>query len=310
MPQNKNRQSKPRPNYEKREEVYRIIFGTDTPIAKGFDIALLVLIFISIALVMLESVEWIGKKYEDIFWVLEWILTIVFTIEYGVRLYVVRRPLKYMTSFFGVVDLLALLPSYISLILAGSHYFLVVRALRLLRIFRVFKLGRYLGESQILIRALQASRVKITVFLIAVINAVVVIGAIMYLVEGNANSGFDSIPRSIYWAIVTITTVGYGDIAPATTLGQFLAAVLMILGYAILAVPTGIVSAELVQVNEDMNEELKEEIHEITHTLEHMNESGHTHVHAYTKTNVMCSNCEHSGHDKDAEYCKYCGEIL
>jgi len=306
MSQNKNHQSKLRPNHEKREDAYRIIFGTETPTGRAFDIILLVLIVVSIILVMLESVEDLNRKYHHIFVVIEWFLTIIFTIEYCVRLYVVRRPLKYMTSFFGVVDFLAILPSYLSLILVGAHYFLVVRALRLLRIFRVFKLGRYLGESQILIRALQASRVKITVFLMAVLNSVVVIGAIMYLVEGNANSGFDSIPRSVYWAIVTITTVGYGDIAPATTLGQFLAAVLMILGYAILAVPTGIVSAELVQVKDDVTEEIKEEIHEITHTLEHMTEINHSHI----KTDVMCSNCEHSGHDVDAEYCKYCGEIL
>ena len=191
------------------------------------------------------------------------------------------------------------------MVLVGAHYFLVVRALRLLRIFRVFKLGRYLGESQTLIRALQASRVKITVFLIAVLNAVIVIGAIMYLVEGQANSGFDSIPRSVYWAIVTITTVGYGDIAPATTMGQFLAAALMILGYAIIAVPTGIVSVELAQAQEDVKEELKEEIHEITDAIEEIRQKP-----IVPKSNAMCSNCERSGHDIDADFCKYCGEIL
>lgn len=294
-----------RPNHEKREELYRVIFGTETPTGKAFDIALLVLIVLSIILVMLESVEDINRKYHHIFVVIEWFLTIIFTIEYCVRIYVVRRPLKYMTSFFGIVDFLAILPSYLSLILVGAHYFLVVRALRLLRIFRVFKLGRYLGESQTLIRALMASRVKITVFLIAVLNSVVVIGAIMYLVEGNANSGFDSIPRSVYWAIVTITTVGYGDIAPATTLGQFLAAALMVLGYAILAVPTGIVSVELAQAQEEVKEELKVEMHEITEAIESINIKP-----PVAKSDVLCSNCEHSGHDVDAEYCKYCGEVL
>ncbi len=294
-----------RPNHERREELYRIIFGTETPTGKAFDVALLVLIVLSIILVMLESVEDLNRKYHHIFVVIEWFLTIIFTIEYAVRIYIVRRPLKYMTSFFGIVDFLAILPSYLSLILVGAHYFLVVRALRLLRIFRVFKLGRYLGESQILIRALQASRVKITVFLIAVLNAVTVIGAIMYLVEGSANSGFDSIPRSVYWAIVTITTVGYGDIAPATTLGQFLAAMLMVLGYAIIAVPTGIVSVELAQAQEEVKEELKVEMSEITHAIENISMKP-----SVPKSEILCSNCEHSGHDIDAEYCKYCGEVL
>ncbi|MGB1243100.1 MAG: ion transporter, partial [Chitinophagales bacterium] len=289
----------------KREEMYRIIFGTETPTGKAFDIGLLVLIVLSIILVMLESVEDLNRKYHHIFVVFEWFLTIIFTIEYCVRLYIVRRPLKYMTSFFGIVDFLAILPSYLSLILVGAHYFLVVRALRLLRIFRVFKLGRYLGESQTLIRALLASRVKITVFLMAVLNAVIVIGAIMYLVEGNANSGFDSIPRSVYWAIVTITTVGYGDIAPATTLGQFLAAALMVLGYAIIAVPTGIVSVELAQAQEEVKEELKEEMHELTEAIENISLKP-----TVAKSSILCSNCEHSGHDVDAEYCKYCGEVL
>ncbi|MEZ4885623.1 MAG: ion transporter [Chitinophagales bacterium] len=295
-----------RSNHKKREELYHIIFGTDTPAGKAFDVVLLVLIVLSIILVMLESVEDLNQKYHHIFVVIEWFLTIIFTVEYLVRLYVVRRPLQYMTSFFGIVDFMAILPSYLSLILVGAHYFLVVRALRLLRIFRVFKLGRYLGESQILIRALQASRVKITVFLIAVLTAVTVIGAIMYLVESRANSGFDSIPRSVYWAIVTITTVGYGDIAPATTLGQFLAAVLMILGYAIIAVPTGIVSVELAQAQEDVRTELKDEIHEITHTLEELTITKSTNP----KSELRCGNCERSGHDVDAEYCKYCGEVL
>lgn len=306
MAQNKEQGQKLRPNHEEREKLYRIIFGTDTPIGKTFDVILLVLIVISVLLVMLESVEELNQKYHSIFIVIEWILTIIFTIEYLVRIYIVRRPLRYMTSFFGIVDFLAILPSYLTLFLVGAHYFLVVRALRLLRIFRVFKLGRYLGESQVLIRALEASRAKITVFLMGVLTSVTVIGAIMYLIEGNANSGFDSIPRSIYWAIVTITTVGYGDIAPATTLGQFLAAILMILGYGVIAVPTGIVSSELVQAQETSAEEIKEEIHEITHVMEDMILIKPP----VAKSDMQCSNCEHSGHDVDAKFCKYCGEIL
>ncbi len=268
-----------------RERIYEIIFEADTPLGKLFDVSLLLLIIISVLAVMFETVEDWEQQYSHIFYPLEWILTLLFTLEYLMRLWVVKSPWKYATSFYGIIDLLSIVPSYLGFFFVNAHtqYLLTIRALRLMRVFRIFKLGRFLGESEVLIAALKASRAKITVFLIAVLTSVTIIGSIMYLVEGSYNESFSSIPRSMYWAIVTITTVGYGDIAPITNFGQFLAAILMIMGYGIIAVPTGIVSAELVQANTKSDDDV---------------------------TNFACSNCTEQGHDHDAVFCKYCGEKL
>jgi len=264
-----------------KDNLHQIMFEADTPTGKVFDVSLLVLIVLSVFIVMIESVDSIAKEHEHLFYTLEWIITIIFTIEYLLRIYCVTKPWKYIKSFYGIVDLLSILPTYISPFLAGTQYLMVVRALRLLRIFRIFKLGRYLGESLILITALKASRVKITVFLGAVLTAAMIIGSFMYLIEADQNPTFSSIPKSIYWAIVTITTVGYGDIAPITAIGQFFAAVLMLVGYCIIAVPTGIVSVELAQAQTD------------------------------AKVNTRsCHHCSEEGHDNDAVYCKYCGEKM
>ena len=230
---------------------------------------------------MLESVEHIDAKYHKLFYFLEWVFTIFFTIEYFLRLYCVYRPMKYATSFFGIIDLLAIIPTYISLFLTGTHYLLVIRALRLLRVFRIFKLANFLKEGKVISSALKASQAKITVFLVFILLMVTILGSIMYMVEGGQDSNFTSIPRSIYWAIVTLTTVGYGDIAPQTELGQFLASIVMIMGYAVIAVPTGIVSAEMVNANN-----------------------------AEPTNTQACRYCTTEGHDDDAIYCKNCGEIL
>ena len=265
-----------------KEKIHEIIFEADTPWGKTFDVLLLIIISASVLVVMLESVEYLQERYELLFLYLEWAFTIIFTVEYLLRLYCVYRPMKYATSFFGIVDLLAIIPTYLSLLISGSHYLLVIRALRLLRVFRIFKLGHYLQESEVIIRALKASRDKIIVFLFSVCVLVLIIGSIMYLVEGGTNQNFSSIPRSIYWAIVTLTTVGYGDITPITAIGQFFSAVVMILGYAIIAVPTGIVSSEFIQ--SQMNE--------------------------IPRNTQACRYCGKEGHDDDATYCKYCGEKL
>lgn len=265
-----------------RDRLHEIIFEADTPTGKFFDIALLVAIVLSIIVVMLESSNGWSEQIKELFVILEWVFTVLFTIEYLLRIYVTRRPLKYMLSFYGVVDLLAILPTYLSLIFSGTQYFAVIRALRLLRVFRIFKLGKYLSEGDQLRRAMIASRNKITVFLFVVTILVVLVGSLMYLIEGGQNEGFSSIPRSVYWAIVTLTTVGYGDITPATNGGQFLSAIVMILGYAIIAVPTGIVTNEMLQA---------------------ANKS--------TRTNTqVCRFCAEEGHDDDAVYCKYCGGRL
>ena len=262
-----------------REGLHEIIFEADTRWGKLFDILLILLIMASVILVMLDSVSSIRQSYGRLLYFIEWIFTILFTIEYILRLYSVRRPLGYATSFFGIVDLLAILPSYLSIIFPGTHYLLVIRILRVLRIFRVLKLAQYIGEIQVLSRALLASRRKITVFLFAVTTLVIIFGAMMYLIE-KPEHGFTSIPRSIYWAIVTLTTVGYGDISPKTELGQAISAIIMIIGYGIIAVPTGIVTAELTQ--------------------------------SYKKSvsTQVCRMCSAEGHDPDASHCKYCGAEL
>ena len=268
-----------------RERVHEIVFEADTPEGKFFDITLLVSIVLSVIIVMLETVPSLNIKYVNLFYILEWIFTIVFTIEYIFRLYCVHRPLRYATSFYGIIDLLSILPTYLSIIFAGTQSLLVIRALRLLRVFRIFKLGSFLSQSRVITDALKRSRAKIFVFLFAILLMVCVFGAVIYLVEGGSNPDFDSIPRSVYWAIVTLTTVGYGDISPETPLGQFLAAIIMILGYAVIAVPTGIVSGEIVTAN--FTEEDEKNI-----------------------STQSCSYCMKEGHAADALHCKYCGEKL
>jgi voltage-gated potassium channel len=262
-----------------RRRLHEIIFEADTPAGRFFDAALIVSIVISVILVMLDSVESIRASWGDVLYAAEWMFTLLFTAEYALRLYCVGRPLKYATSFFGIVDLFAILPTYFSILLPGSQYLLVIRVLRVLRIFRVFKLVQYLGEARLLIQALRASRRKITVFLFTVLTLVCIFGSLMYLIE-DAAAGFTSIPRSIYWSIVTLTTVGYGDISPQTNVGQLLASVIMIIGYSILAVPTGIVTVEISQA-------FKKNI-----------------------TTQACPDCSREGHDRDARFCKYCGAEL
>ncbi len=256
-----------------------IIYEAETPAGKAFDIALLVCIVLSVAVVMADSVGSIRINYGTPLYALEWVFTILFTIEYILRLLCVGRPLRYATSVFGIIDLLAIVPTYMSLVIPGSHYLVIIRILRVLRIFRVFKLVQCLGEAELLWKAMKASLYKITVFVTTVSTLVVVLGALMYLIEGERN-GFSSIPKSVYWAIVTVTTVGYGDISPQTTPGQFLAAIAMIMGYSIIAVPTGLMTVEL------------------SHAFR---------AHASSET---CPQCSRDGHDDNADYCKYCGAKL
>ncbi|KKG16764.1 ion transporter [Methanosarcina sp. 2.H.T.1A.6] len=261
-----------------RNTLYTIIFEADTPAGKIFDEVLILTILLSIIVVMLDSVSNLAALYGGLFYSLEWIFTILFTVEYLLRLICVGRPLKYATSFFGIIDLMAILPTYLSLLLPGGRYLVVIRGLRLLRVFRVLKLVQYLGEAEFLIRALRASRRKIILFQFTVLTLVVILGSLMYVIEG-AESGFTSIPRSIYWAIITLTTVGYGDIVPETNLGQALASFIMIIGYSIIAVPTGIVTSEMTYASRNLK-------------------------------GKVCQNCSFEGHDSDAKFCKRCGAEL
>ncbi len=228
----------------RRERAYRIIFEHDTRAGRLFDELLLVAIVVSVGVVMVDSVRELRVQYGPGLRGLEWFFTLLFTAEYVARLWSVDRPSRYAFSFFGVVDLLAVIPTYLSVLAPGGQVLVVVRILRVIRIFRILKLAQYVGEANVLASALRASRYKITVFLLSVVNIVVVVGALMYLVEGP-EGGFTSIPRGVYWGVVTLTTVGYGDIAPQSPLGQALAALVMIMGYGIIAVPTGIVTTEL-----------------------------------------------------------------
>ena len=262
-----------------RAAMHEIIFEADTPSGKLFDLALLVAIVLSVAAVVLESVEVIGARHGRLLRVAEWVFTVLFTIEYVLRLLSVRRPLAYARSFFGLVDLLAILPTYVSLLVVGAQSLLVIRALRLLRIFRVLKAARYVSEVTALVRALRASAAKIVVFLFTVMTIVLIMGAAMYVVEGK-ESGFTSIPRGMYWAIVTVTTVGYGDIAPRTWFGQLLAALAMVLGYSLIIIPTGIFSMALVDAARG------------------------------PVSTQSCSDCAREGHAPDAVYCKYCSGKL
>jgi len=260
-----------------RQRLHEIIFETESRGGKLFDVVLIFAIIASVVVVMLDSVSQIHEKYSTLLMTLEWMFTIVFTIEYVVRLITVTRPSSYAFSFFGVIDLLAVLPTYLGLLFPGSRYLLTIRALRLLRIFRVLKLVQYVAEARYLQQALHASRRKIMVFLFSVLTLVVVFGSLMYVIEGEKH-GFTSIPISIYWAIVTLTTVGYGDVSPQTPLGQLLAAFIMVMGYSIIAVPTGIVTAEMTAVMR-LNDE-------------------------------ACPECGSQGHDYDAKHCKFCGAEL
>jgi voltage-gated potassium channel len=267
-----------------RRRIETVIFGADTPAGRVFDVVLLWAILLSVLLAVSESVMSIREQYGTLLRTLEWILTGLFTVEYALRIYSARQRLRYITSFFGVIDLLAIVPSFLNLFIAGPQYFLVLRSLRFLRVFRVFKLSRYVGEANVLAHALRASREKITVFVVVVLTLVLIIGSAMYLIEGPAN-GFVDIPVSIYWAVVTLTTVGYGDITPRTAVGQFLSAGVMILGYAIIAVPTGIVTTELSRAMLDQRDQR-------------------------TRRSVPCPNCGLAQHEPDAVYCRNCGTEL
>ena len=237
------------PNQKKepswKNKLHEIIYEADTPSGKLFDVVLLIFILLSIVLVMLESVDYIGNKYYGILNILEWIITILFTFEYIARIKCVKKPKAYIFSFYGIIDFLSTIPKYLSLFFVGTHSLVAIRALRLLRVFRILKLTRYIGESTNFGRALKRSRVKVAVFLSFVLVLCIILGTVMYLIEGDKDSGFSSIPRSVYWAIVTLTTVGYGDIAPVSALGQSIASLIMILGYGIIAIPTGIVTSEM-----------------------------------------------------------------
>lgn len=262
-----------------KSSLHSVIFESNTPLGKLFDIVLLIVISFSVIIVMIDSVENVHNKYGDLFLYLEWIITIIFTIEYALRIFSSIKPTRYIFSFYGIIDLLSILPTYISLVIAGTHFLIVIRMLRLMRIFRILKLVRYVRASNVLAEAIKSSRRTIIVFLEAIIIIVVITGSLMYLIEGP-EMGFTSIPKSIYWAIVTITTVGYGDIVPQTALGQTIASMLMIVGFAIIAVPTSIIGGEII----------KGELNR--------------------KSDATCIGCNCSEHDEHAKYCKQCGKEL
>jgi len=263
-----------------RFKLHEIIYETHTPAGKAFDVSLLIAIFASITVVMLDSVASIHQHYGGLFHITEWVFTVLFTIEYILRLICIRRPIKYVVSPLGIIDFVALIPSYLSILFIGAQSLLVFRALRLLRVFRIFKLGQFLTEINFLTQALKNSFRKISIFLLTVLTITVILGSIMYLVEQREN-GFSNIPESIYWAIVTITTVGYGDISPITPLGKFVASVVMLIGYAIIAVPTGILTHDIA-IAASKKKELQE----------------------------ACPGCGRDGHDSDAMFCKFCGSSL
>ena len=265
-----------------RHTLYQIIYQAHTPAGRRFDIALIILILASVLTIILDSVAEISQQYGEQLSTAEWIFTILFTIEYILRIFCIHRPFKYIASFYGVIDLLAIVPSYISLLIPGSYYLQVIRILRVLRIFRVLKLVRYINQSNLLLNALMASRLKIAIFLFTISTLLVVFGSAMYLVEGPEN-GFTNIPVSIYWAVVTLTTVGFGDITPKTDLGRAISAVVMIIGYAIIAVPTGIITTELSQEMKRQHKLLNRRI---------------------------CPKCRKPDHDMDANYCRICGTEL
>lgn len=273
--------SKTKPKSAWRHKLHEIIYEADTPSGKVFDVGILIVIVISIALVMLESVGHLNLKYYWEFYIAEWVITIIFTIEYILRIISIKKPKHYIFSFYGIVDLLSTLPTYIVFVFGGHNLLFAVRALRLLRIFRILKVTRYIGESNRLKNALKSSGPKITVFLFAVIIICIIAGTLMHLIEGEAG-GFDNIPVSIYWSIVTLTTVGFGDIHPITPLGQFIASFIMIVGYGIIAVPTGIVSSEFTKSEKD----------------------------SIPKNTQACRFCNETEHLDDAEFCHNCGRRL
>lgn len=261
---------------QRREQLYTIIFGTDTPAGQRFDIILIYTILLSVIALMLDTVVAVHDRWTLVLYGIEWFFTVLFTLEYGTRIYCSPNRKKYIFSFYGIVDLISIVPTYLALILAGANYLLVIRLLRVFRVFRVFKMFRYLSEANLLVRAVWLGRRKILVFFMSVLIISTVFGSLMYLVEGP-EYGFTSIPKSIYWTIVTITTVGYGDITPHTVLGQIISTLAMLIGYSIIAIPTGIVTAEMaVEIQREKN--LKK-----------------------------CANCNKSGHDRDSEHCKWCG---
>lgn len=262
-----------------KQTIHDIVFEAETKAGRRFDILLIICIISSVGIVMFDSIASFNARYGDLFYLLEWCFTAIFTIEYALRLWLVQTPRKYALSFFGIIDLLALLPTYLSVLVPGSQFLLVIRLLRVLRIFRILKLVQFVQESKVLVLGLRSSARKIFVFIFCVLILVTILGSLIYFIEDGQN-GFTSIPRSIYWAIVTLTTVGYGDIAPATNIGQFMAAVIMLLGYGIIAVPAGIVSSELTNTTST---------------------SVSTHV---------CPSCTREGHDSDAQHCKFCGTHL
>ena len=264
----------------RRERLHEIIYESNTVAGKIFDVSLLLLIIASILIVILDSIKSMNQQYGELFSMLEWVFTILFTIEYILRLISIRRPWKYVFSFLGMIDLLAIIPSYLSIFFVGAQSLLVFRALRLMRVFRIFKLSHFVSEMRFLAVAIKSSMRKISIFMLIVVMLVIILGSIMYLVEGGQN-GFDSIPESIYWAIVTITTVGYGDITPVTTIGKLVASLIMLIGYGIIAVPTGIITTEMALA---------------------VKSKGHS--------NEVCPHCGKEGHDEDAKYCKNCGERL
>jgi voltage-gated potassium channel len=263
-----------------KDTVRLIIFEADTPAGKAFDVSLIVFIVLSVVAVMLDSVDWIHERFGNWLYAAEWLFTVMFTIEYAMRLWCIEKTWRYARSFFGVIDLLCVVPTYISLWVAGTQYLLVIRVLRVLRVFRVLRMVQYVGEAEVLTQALVASRRKITVFVTSVLCLVVIFGSFMYLIEGGSNENFGSIPESIYWAVTTMTTVGYGDIAPQSALGRSLATVIMIMGYGIIAVPTGIVTMELSEANRRS---------------------------ANTRT---CPACSAEGHTHEASFCWRCGDQL
>ncbi len=261
------------------EKIQEVITGTETRMGKLFDIWLLIMILASIVVIMLESVPSIQKLYAHEFIVIEFTITGLFTIEYLLRIISTKHPLRYMFSFFGLIDLVSILPTYLTLFISGTKPLTVIRALRFLRIFRILELSNFTKGADTIIKALYESRHKIGVFIISMLTIVIILGAIMFSIE-SPEAGFTSLPRRIYWAIITITTVGYGDIAPMTPAGQAVASIIMLIGYSIIAVPTGIVSAEIVR-----GDKLKYQLH-------------------------ACPKCSETGHELDAEFCKFCGEKL
>ena len=275
-----------------KERLYEIIFESDTPEGKAFDVALILAILASVAVVMIDSIPSITGDLRRAMWFAEWAFTLAFTVEYALRLWVVRRPSRYARSFFGIVDLLAILPTYVALVVPGAQYLLAIRVLRVLRIFRVLRLAHFVGEANMIRSAMVASRHKIGIFLFAVVTAVTVLGSLLYIIEGPA-SGFDSIPRSAYWAIVTLTTVGYGDIAPQTPLGQGVAALIMLLGYGMIAVPTGIFTVEMGRAAEAGSGKVP----------------GRGAPEPADRAR-SCASCGHVEDDAAARYCRYCGEGL